>query len=442
MSRSNATNDVIDTDARSAGPDVPAEMWEKTEQHRDGIARIRVQCKQSDGRGYRFTGRQRGVSPVGSMSTDEICKIALEIARDHAEEHPDEGAKYRAVYDYTHKNGKITPKYAAIRADWTEEGAVSFEDDNEPAWETEREKVLAAANDDLRQQQREAHSLTMESMSAYTESVAKIGAQVENMAKGIAEIGKSLADAMKGTGEAMTQAGALYRESQARTSEHERMQIEARLVDREMDQADKRWDLLTSLTPMAALAVLSKMGVPPEVAGQVVAGMTAQAGGGAPAMPGAPMPGAIGGEAPPAVSALHDTAHRVQAQHDARQVAQAQPVSRPAGWQYPGPLDLDDVPSEDASGAAVSLACWFAERDEHEERAVREIVGGALYDTLRGAPLKGDRAAADALRDFGARVTGLGMQALQLLGQLRSAVGADAIGEFQTLVNRARTGEI
>jgi len=220
------------------------------------------------------------------------------------------------------------------------------------------------------------------------------------------------------------------------------MQIEARLVDREMDQADKRWDLLTSLTPMAALAVLSKMGVPPEVAGQVVAGMTAQAGGGAPAMPGAPMPGAIGGEAPPAVSALHDTAHRVQAQHDARQVAQAQPVSRPAGWQYPGPLDLDDVPSEDASGAAVSLACWFAERDEHEERAVREIVGGALYDTLRGGPLKGDRAAADALRDFGARVTGLGMQALQLLGQLRSAVGADAIGEFQTLVNRARTGEI
>jgi len=456
MSRSKATNDVIDVDAQSAGPQIPADMWDKTEQFRDGIVRIRVQCKQSGGGSYRFTGRQRGVTPVGSMSTDELCRIALEFARDHADENPDDGARYRAVYDFQHKNGKITPKYAAIKALWNEEGEIEFDDDDAAVWETEREKVLAASNDDLRQQQREAHSLTMESMRAYTESVARIGEKVESMANGIAGIAASLAESTKGVGEAMAHAGELYRQSQARGVEQDRIALEGRITERELDQADKKWELLTSLTPVAALAVLKQLGVPPEHAATVVAAMTAMQSGGGEGYAGAAMAGSApggalaggagfpGAGAPPAVAAMHQAAHTAQAQHEAAhaQAAPAQPVSRPAGWQYPGPLDLDDVPGDDMSGAAGLLGCWFAERDEHEERALREVVGGSLYDMLRAAPLKGDRAAGDALRTFGAQVASAGLGALQLLGKIRAAVGADAVGEFQALVTRARSGEI
>jgi len=420
------------------------------------IFRIRVQCKGSSGGSWRFTGPARTLHEPGSLSTDEICALALKMARDHATENPDDDAKYRAHYSIRLRDGGEAPKYATIRAVWDESG-LRFDDEEDTPDTTEREKVLAEALEDARQIARQSGVIALDAMKAYTESIATIGKQIENMAKGQAAVAEAMAAGQKATASALLEAGTLYREGQARTVEQDRIAAEMRMVERDMDASDKRMEMFAGLLPPVAFGVLARMGVPPDAAAKVVQVMGAMRGAGSEAeiMGGlaggaAAITGGAGDAGTAAMAGMAGMAGGMpggaggggHGPPPAGGAAQATPTPRAAGWEPPE-IDLDTIPTaRDGEGGALALACWFTERTPDEERALRKVVGPETYDAIRGSVAAGDRAAGDALRAFGVRVSGLGLSALQVLGQLRQAIGGEALTEFQDLVSKARTGGV
>lgn len=463
MAKNDANQGVIDVESQTGTIEIPAKMYEKVVRYRDRARRIRLQRKDSSGGSWRFKGGSRGIAPLGSMEPEEMCQIALEMARKHYEEHPDDGAKYRAVYEF----GDGGQGVATIDALFNENGGIEFEDAVDDGFETERERVLAAALEDARSLQREHGSLSLEAMKAYTDSIKSIGSQVEDMCKGIAQIAQAQASATKGTADAMLQAGQLYRESQSRTLEQERIAAEKELALADQAQSDKKWSLVQQalMSPVAIAGVgkkvlglgdeqavqLAQMAMAlqqadPEdmqaVMGELQAGAHAMAGQQQPqravAAPQARPQAPAGGQArapqgPPQVQV-----------NVRQQPAAAEPV--PPQWAYPGPLDVDAIPGADDETAppkaAYALGLWFFERDEDEERALREIVGPRVYDGLRAAPLAGDDAARSVLVDFGAQVGKLGMKGLTLLSKLKQTIGDDAVSAFMDLVKGARAGQL
>lgn len=444
-------NATIDVDHESGSYQTPAEMLDRVSEFAAEVALIRVQRQKEGTRRWNLVKRTRKIVP-GSLTAEEICDAAIDIAASDLNSGSESAAKYRGFF--TLGDGAV--RYARIYLERDENGDVSAEDDEDEdeIYSTPVEKSLARSLDEEREATRKQNTMMLQTWATFSDVIHRMGAAQALVIEKQAAVGAAMASTMKGSAEAMLHAGELYREGQGRRVEQDRIAMETRLVEREMDQADQRLGLATSLLPIGAFAVLQKMGVPAEHAATAIGAMVAmqnqgQPGQAPPAMGPGPSPmglpdggalGAVQGMAGQMTGQPPAPAQRApQAQP---QGVPAQPVSRPAGWQYPGPFDLDDVPGDDMDGAAGLLGCWFAERDEAEEHALRAVVGGSLYDTLRAAPTRGDQAASAALRAFGAQVAGLGMQALQLLGQIRQAVGAEAVGEFQSLVNRARTGEI
>lgn len=444
-------NDAIDVDAESGGFSLPAEMLEKVSEYASEVVLIRVQRQKEGSKRWNLLKRTRRIA-AGAYSAEQICDIALDIAVSDLKSSREPEAKYRAFFTLADD----ATRYARIYLERDENGGVSAEDDedDDAIYSTPVERALASSLDEEREATRKQNAMMLQTWETFSEVIHRMGAAQALVIEKQAAVGGAMAETMRGSAEAMLHAGDLYRQGQARSVEQDRIKMESRLIEREMDQADQRMSLATSLLPVGAFALLKKMGVPDEHAATAIGVMAAMQQQGGDGFAGAAAGGMAGGMLPAqAPAGLPDGGALGAVQGMAGQMAggagghsapatPAQPVARPAGWEYPGPLDLDDVPGDDMSGAAGLLGCWFAERIESEERALRGVVGGSLYDTLRAAPTRGDQAAGDALRSFGATVAGLGMQALQLLGQIRQAVGAEAVGEFQTMVNRARTGEI
>lgn len=437
--------------------ELPSKIMERIEEHHDTIIDLRVEARGPGDRNFKSASGKLVVDPDKRPSVDSMGQQLMKLAERHAKtvDGDPEDYVYRTGIRYEAPSGDI--KW--IRREFTVKivnGAPVFDDSVVDDRERTDLKLFRFFFEQQRNENDELRRFIMKREEEYAKRIDKLVDAVCRSAHELPAIATSVGEVAKSSATTLHEASLLWKESEQKSTETRRLELEAELARADQAAQQQKWDTAVQLGSIAVPMIAAKaMGLPPEAAVMITQMMQGANQGGAEGALGA-LGGMVGQQPQPQPQ---------QGMQAAPMAVPGVPAPRPvaapakaAGPKGPNPA-TDDIPAGDdwtppdlpqlafsggteqdpePNGYDEHLLLWFHMLEKHQEQKVRALVGPDVYDAIRVSSGKDNPTAVRALRKLKRKIDTLDLPTkMTLTRQLLAVLGSTHASTLWNLLNAA-----
>jgi len=420
--------------------ELPSKIMERIEEHHDTIIDLRVEARGPGDRSFKSASGKLIVDPDNRPSVDAMGQQLMKLAERHVKTVDDpEDYIYRTGIRYEAPSGEV--KW--IRREFTVRivnGAPVFDDSVVDDREKTDLKLFRFFFEQQRSENDELRRFMMKREEEYTKRIDKLVDAVCRSANEIPGIAASVGEVAKASATTLHEAALLWKDSEQKSTETRRLELEAELARQDQASQQQKWDTAMQVGSVAIPMLISKaMGIPPEGAMMLMQMMQGANQGGAEGVM-----GALGGMGGPQLQIAPQAAPRPMPG-----VPAPRPVAAPQQVKSPGPDPMtDDIPAGDdwtppelpqlafsggtekdpePNGFDEHLLLWFHMLRPEQEQKVRALVGPEVYEPLRESAGQDNATAVRALRGLKRKIDTLDLPTkLTLTRQLLAVLGKHA----------------